>query len=221
LIKTLGFKKIVIGAMDPNDKASGGATLLENSNLKVIKGIMEDKCLELLEPFKKWQQNKPYVFFKLAMSKNGVYTGGTISSLQSRIHVHKLREKIDLLIIGGNTVRVDRPTLDCRLSSGGGKAPDILIYSKKDNFDKDIPLFKVKERKVFIEKSFDIVKNYRFVMIEGGEGMFKETADLVDSYLIFTSPNFKVGKTIQLDLKLKILKKYQNKLDTIEWFKKL
>jgi diaminohydroxyphosphoribosylaminopyrimidine deaminase/5-amino-6-(5-phosphoribosylamino)uracil reductase len=219
LIETLGFKKIVIGTMDPNTEASGGAKLLESSGLKVIKGILQNECNQLLEPFKKWQKNEPYIFFKLATTKNGVYTGGTISSLNSRIHVHKLRDKIDLLIIGGNTVRVDRPTLDCRLC--GGRPPDILIYSTRDDFDTQIPLFKVKGRKVFIEKRLDMIKKYHFIMIEGADALMKETIDIVDHYMIFTAPNFKIGKTIQLDMKLKNLNKYQNELDTIEWFKKI
>lgn len=219
LIKTLGFKKIVIGSMDPNKEASGGAKLLESCGMEVLKGVLQKECNQLLEPFKKWQKNEPYIFFKLAITKNGVYTGGTISSLNSRTLVHKLREKIDLLVIGGNTVRIDKPTLDCRLC--GGRPPDILIYSKRDDFDTQIPLFKVKGRKVFIEKNLDIIKKYRFIMIEGADVLMKETSDIVDHYMIFTAPNFKLGKTIQLDLKLKNLNQYQNESDTIEWFKKI
>ncbi len=219
LIKTLGFKKIVIGVMDPNKKASGGAKLLESHGINVINGVLENKCQQLLEPFKKWQKKEPYIFFKLATTKNGVYTGGTISSIESRTHVHKLRQKIDLLIIGGNTVRIDRPTLDCRLC--GGTPPDVLIYSKRDDFDKEIPLFSVKERKVFITNSLDMVKNYRFIMIEGADVLLKETSEIIDNYLIFTAPTFKNGKTVQLDLNLKNLHQYQNETDTIEWFKKI
>lgn len=219
LIKTLGFKKVVIGSMDPNEEATGGAKLLESCGMEVVKGILKQECNQLLQPFKKWQKNEPYIFFKLAITKNGVYTGGIISSLESRTHVHKLRDKIDLLVIGGNTVRVDRPTLDCRLS--GGNPPDILIYSKRDEFDNNIPLFKVEGRKVFIENSLDIIKNYRFIMIEGGEGMLKNTLGIIDHYMIFSSPNFKIGKTVQIDMKLKNLYKYQTEQDTIEWFKKI
>ena len=219
LIKTLGFKKVIIGSMDLNKDASGGAKLLEDSGTEVVKGVLQKECDQLIEPSKKWQKNEPYIFFKLAITKNGVYTGGTISSLDSRRHVHKLREKIDLLVIGGNTVRIDRPTLDSRLS--GGRPPDVLIYSKRDDFDTQIPLFKVKGRKVFVENSLDMLKNYHFIMIEGADAMMKETTDIVDHYLIFTAPNFKTGKTIQLDLKLKNLYKSQNETDSIEWFKKI
>ena len=219
LIKELGFKKIVIGSLDPHDKASGGANLLEQHGINVKTGVLKDRCQQLIEPFKKWQQNKPYTFFKLAITKNGVYTGGTISSKDSRVHVHKLRDKIDLLVIGGNTVRVDRPTLDCRLIKDG-KAPDVLIYSKSDDFDKNIQLFKVKNRKVFIEDNFDKVANYKFVMFEGGEGLFQKCAGMVDSFLIYQTNFFKLGKSIEVDFKFKTLHTYQMKEDIITWYKR-
>lgn len=219
LVKTLGFQKVVIGAMDPNPKASGGAALLEKAGIQLVKGVLEQKSEQLLNPFRKWQTGKPYIFFKLAKTSNGTYSRGTISSLASRTLVHQLRAKIDLLVIGGNTVRVDRPTLDCRLT--GEKAPDILIYSKQNNFDPDIPLFHIQGRKVFIENSLEKIKQYKFVMIEGGEGMLKETLDIVDTLLFFTTPHLQKGETVQLDAKLATLHQRQIGPDTLEWFKKI
>ena len=94
----------------------------------------------------------------------------------------------DLLVIGGNTVRVDRPTLDARLV--GGKAPDVLIYSRQKEFDKTIPLFDVSGRKVFIEDSLERIKEYKMVMIEGGERMFEATKAFVDLHVSFIAPKF-------------------------------
>ncbi len=220
LIKELGFKRVVIGAFDPNPRASGSAVSLKAQGIEVITSILEQRCQELLIPFKKWQKNDSFIFFKIAKTENGVYTGGVISSHESRKLVHKLREKIDLLVIGGNTVRVDRPTLDCRLCSST-KAPDVLIYSNTSDFDKKIPLFNIKNRKVFIQNSFKILKNYRFIMIEGGEQMLKETLKITDQYLFFTAADFKIGKTLQIELKLKSLYKDKIGLDTIQWFRKI
>lgn len=219
LIKELGFKKVIIGTLDLNKEAGGGAKELELKGIKVIKGILKKECEALLEPFKKWQEKSTFIFFKLAITQNGVFTGGIISSQESRTLVHKLRSKIDLLIIGGNTVRVDRPTLDCRLS--GGKAPDILIYSKHDDFDETIPLFQVKGRKVFIENTLERLKEYRFIMIEGGEGMLKATLPILEHILLFTSEQFKKGDTLQLDFELESLNADKINSDTIEWFRKI
>jgi diaminohydroxyphosphoribosylaminopyrimidine deaminase/5-amino-6-(5-phosphoribosylamino)uracil reductase len=220
LIKTLGFKKVVIGKVDPNPKATGSIFEMEEKGIEVIKGVLQNRCDELLKPFKKWQKNEPYIFFKLATTQNGVYTGGVISSLASRTLVHKLREKIDLLVVGGNTVRMDKPTLDCRLTASG-MAPDVLIYSKSDSFDRKIPLFNVKNREVFIESTLDKLKNYKFIMIEGGEGMLEVSLEIIDNILLFTSPDFKEGKTVHLDFKLKSIFQDKIAIDTIEWFKKI
>lgn len=70
------------------------------------------------------------------MSLNGVIKGGVITNNASRLLVHKLRNVSEILAIGGNTVRVDRPILDTRLLGENFKNPDIFIYSKKMNLIK-------------------------------------------------------------------------------------
>ena len=207
LISKLGFKDIFIGTFDPNIKT------------KREDYVLKQRCDELIEPFLKWQKGENFVFFKLAKSLNGVYDGGIISSEESRKLTHDIRSNIDLLVIGGESVRVDRPTLDCRLIDSK-KAPDILIYSKNKDFDKTIALFNVPNRKVFVSDSFDILNKYKYIMIEGGANMFEATKDIVDWYLFFTSSEFKIGTTLQSELNLKRLYHVENGQDAIEWFKK-
>ncbi len=220
LLKALGFSKIIIGTDDPNKSASGGKEFLDNKGVKVVMNVLKNECDKLIFPFKKWQNHESFIFFKLAKHQNGTISGKEVSSKSSRTLVHKIREKIDLLIIGGDTVRADRPVLDTRLADGG-RSPDVLIYTSKDDIDRDIPLFKVKNRKVFIENDFDKIHNYNHVMIEGGEGMFHHTKDFVDYYLFFTSDNFKPGKKINLNANLKSLHCFKNCSDTIEWFENI
>lgn len=216
LVKTLGFKKLICGSIDPNKNATGGIKTLEDSGLHVKVGVLKKECDTLIAPFKKWQQKEPFIFFKLALSANGVYDGGIITSKESRTLVHHMRDTIDLLVIGGNTVREDRPTLDSRLVDG--KAPDVLIISKNKEFDKDIPLFNIAGRKVFIEENFDKIKQYHFIMIEGTQTMLQLTQKLVDWYCIFRSSSYKKGTTIQIQKDFERLATIQNKIDTIEWF---
>ena len=217
LISELGFKRVIIGTHDTNKKASGGVEFLKKNSLHV-EVLNCSTCKELLEPFSTWQKES-FVFFKLAMSNNGVIDGGTITCKESRELVHKLRDRCDLLVIGGNTVRIDRPTLDARLCDG--KAPDVLIYSKTKEFDKDIPLFSVPNRTVHVEDNFDKIKEYKFVMIEGGEGMLEASKELVNHYLIFRSPHFKDGNSPKISLKLKELNSSCIGEDRLTWFKKL
>ena len=215
LLATLGFGEVIIGSAEENPEAVGGIERLKQNGIKVRHGILKEKCDSLLYPFKQWEKEK-FVFFKIATNLNGTYDTGTISSLSSRKYVHKLRDKTDLLIIGGNTVRVDRPTLDARLCDG--KAPDILIYSKQKHFDKSIPLFNVKNRKVFISDSLDIVKDYNFIMIEGGDNMLKATKKITNWYLFFIAPAIKKGNSLDLPMTFNPLYSTMIENDTLHWF---
>ncbi len=187
LIASLGVKNVYVGCNDSNKIAANGNNLLRQNGANVYEHILEKEALALLKPFLLWQE-KNFVFFKWAQRLDGSVDNGIVSSKASRKHVHALRDRCDLLVIGGNTVRVDRPTLDARLVNG--KAPDILILSNQKEFDRTIPLFNVKDRKVFIANNLEKVKEYKNVMIEGGAKMFEATKDIVDYYLAYVAPTF-------------------------------
>ncbi len=185
LLVKLGVSKVVYAAADPNDQAAGGAEMLKNAGIEV-EYARSKSALELLQPFMLWQK-RPFVTFKWAQRLDGTVDGGIISSEASRRYVHAMRNAADLLVIGGNTVRTDRPTLDARLVAGA--APDVLIYSRHDDFDRTIPLFSVAGRKVMIASRFDAIGAYRNILIEGGPGMFEAVKELCDMYLCFVAPS--------------------------------
>lgn len=218
LIKTLGLKKVVIGSRDLSLHAQGGGAFLESNGVKIVWDCLRKECDELLTPFLAWQNHQPFVFFKLALSANGVASGGIITSEASRTMVHRLRDKCDLLVIGGNTVRIDRPILDARLCEG--KAPDILIYSRSNDFDRSIPLFSVSHRKILIENSLEKLQQYKMVMIEGGQEMLKMIEKDVKWYLIFTSPHHKEGHSVTLPSHLREVFSQKIGEDTMTWYKK-
>ena len=217
LLKELGFRDVIIGSHDENQIASGGGNLLKSAGIKVKFGVLKERCDKLLEPFLA-HQNGGFSFLKIALSKNGVASGGIITNELSRTHVHKLRSVIDTLVIGGNTVRVDRPKLDSRLVSGG-KNPDVLIYSRSDKFDKTIPLFSVPGRKVSIQKKLSLTG---LSMFEGAGEFLKLAKDgklaNVKWLLIYQSSNFKDGKNFSLDLNLKPLFSGKFGDDSYTWY---
>lgn len=204
LISKLSIKKLFVGSLDSNEIASNGNKIVRDFGIEVVNGVLKKECDELLEPFKKWQNDK-FVFFKMAQRLDGS-TDGSVSSLESRKNVHAMRDVCDLLVIGGNTVRVDRPTLDARLVNG--KAPDILIISREKEFDKTIPLFNVDDREVFIEDNFKRLDNYKNIMIEGTQNMLELSKPYIDYYLTYIATNLDV-LNIQKDTK-----------DIIIWMKK-
>jgi len=187
LITQLGIHKVYVGSKDSNRVAKNGNTLLEQAGILVENGILKESCDALLFPFQKTLEER-FVFFKWAQRLNATTDDGIISSQASRKNVHAMRNVCDLLVIGGETVRKDRPTLDARLV--GGKAPDVLIFSRQKEFDTTIALFNVAGRKVFIADNFSKLENYKNIMIEGGAQMYACTTEIVDYYLVYIAPSF-------------------------------
>lgn len=217
LLSEMGVQKVYVGALDSNEEASCGNKKLQDANVKVENGVLEDECKELLYPFETWNKDK-FVFFKWAQRLNGTYDEGIITSKESRKKVHAMRDKCDLLVIGGETVRVDRPTLDARLVDG--KAPDILIYSRQSEFDNTIPLFNVEGRKVIVSDNLDTLDDYKNIMIEGGSNMFEATRNIVDRYLCFVAPKFGGSQVFKANTQeFEYLNILQDDKDIIMWMK--
>ncbi len=218
LIDALGLKRVVIGSFDESSQAKGGGAFLRERGVEVAFGCLKEACDLLLTPFTCKEKKRPFVFFKLAVSSNGVATGGIITSSDSRAMVHRLRDRCDLLVIGGNTVRIDRPILDARLCNG--KAPDVLIFSKQNDFDRTIPLFGIVDRNVFIEETMQKVNEYSMVMVEGGQGLLDALSSEIEWYLIFESPHEKEGKAIILPAGLQKIFSQKVGEDTMSWYYK-
>lgn len=216
LIQTLGLKRVVIGSFDESELAKGGGAFLQENGIDVVYGCHKKACDLLLTPFVMQEKKEPFVFFKLALSRNGVATGGIITSNASRKMVHCLRDRCDLLVIGGNTVRIDRPILDARMCEG--KAPDILIYSHDDTFDRSIPLFGVPHRTVSISSTLAPLSNYKMVMVEGGQGMLNALSNHIQWYLIFQSPHDKEGEAVVLPEGLEYVSSQKVGEDTMTWY---
>ncbi|MDD5548679.1 MAG: bifunctional diaminohydroxyphosphoribosylaminopyrimidine deaminase/5-amino-6-(5-phosphoribosylamino)uracil reductase RibD [Sulfurovaceae bacterium] len=220
LLGDLNLADVYVACKDPIVEHSGGAEYLSNLGIDVKLGILEAKAKELLEPFTIWQ-NRAFVVFKLAQSLNGRIGGKNISSLPSRTHMHDIRNVCSKLLIGGSTVRSDRPILDSRLVDG--KAPDVFIYSKDEKMiDKSIPLFNVENRSVEIGDNLDFLSTPSLVMIEGGGEMLEALRDKIDWLLVYQAPTLSANKlSYNTDLRLKTLHIDKKEEDIIIWSKKI
>ncbi|MFX4231281.1 bifunctional diaminohydroxyphosphoribosylaminopyrimidine deaminase/5-amino-6-(5-phosphoribosylamino)uracil reductase RibD [Aliarcobacter butzleri] len=203
LLKELKPKRVIISVKDPNKQATGGLETLKNEDIDVTLGILEKDGLNLILPFISWQ-NKSCIFFKMAQTLNGSIDG-KISSNRALAYVHTLRDKIDLLVIGGNSVRIDKPTLDTRYIQG--KNPDIFIYSKNKVFDTNIPLFKIPNRKVLISDDLYKLLDYKFIMIEGVYNLLDKLKERIDFFILIISPKIRKGQNAlnEIDLDFEII----------------
>ncbi len=219
LLQKLNIAKVIIGTRDTIEGHDAGLDLLNHT----LMGVLEEECKALLEPFMIWQR-RAFVLFKLAQTSNGRIASdendGYLSSKSSLTHVHQLRAMCSTLLIGGNTVRIDRPTLDCRFVKE--KSPNISIYSKEDDFDRSIPLFAIKNRKVEIINTLDFLNKPSFVLVEGGEGMFEALKEKIDWLLIYQTPKLSSNTlTYNTTMNLQFLHTEKKDVDMMIWSRNL
>ncbi|AFY59494.1 diaminohydroxyphosphoribosylaminopyrimidine deaminase [Synechococcus sp. PCC 6312] len=113
-----GIKTVVVGLIDPDPRVSGrGVERLRQAGLEVITGVLESACRDLNEAFiHRVLHHRPFGILKYAMTLDGKMASRSghsqwITSAAARIFVHQLRAESDAVIVGGNTVRQDNPSL--------------------------------------------------------------------------------------------------------------
>ncbi len=127
-----GIKKVVIGMLDVNKTASGGAEYLKKSGIEVVCGVLEEEARKLNEVFIENKVNKkPFFVMKAAMLLNGsiAVKGGVskwITSDKALRFSHKLRGIYDAVAVGINTIMMDDPLLTCRIR--GYKQPKRIVF---------------------------------------------------------------------------------------------
>jgi len=203
LLKAVKPKKVIVAHEDINKVASGGLERLKNTNIDVNVGCMKKEAYELLYPFIKWNSGS-FIFYKMAQTLNGSIDG-QISENRAKAYVHALRDKSDLMLIGGNTVRIDRPTLDARYIAG--RAPNVMIYTKNKIFDNKIPLFHVPNRDVIISDDLFKLLDYKLIMVEGTYTLLDVLKEKLDFIVLIVNPKIRKGLNAlnEIDLDFEII----------------
>lgn len=129
-----GIKKVVVGLMDPNpDVQGGGCRYLAEKGVDIKTGVLESECRELVEDFIKYSTtNTPFVIAKTALTLDGWTATSTghskwVTNEKSRRFVHGLRDKVQGIMVGVNTVLADNPSLTTRLNNRKGRDPIRII----------------------------------------------------------------------------------------------
>ncbi|MCX5633862.1 MAG: bifunctional diaminohydroxyphosphoribosylaminopyrimidine deaminase/5-amino-6-(5-phosphoribosylamino)uracil reductase RibD [Phycisphaerae bacterium] len=119
-----GIKKIAAATKDPTKKVNGkGFKILKKAGMKVITGICQNEAQILNAPFLKFAgTKKPWVIIKWAQSADGFLARTDkkrwITNSKSRKDAHKLRRKVQAILVGINTVLADNPMLTARPDTG-------------------------------------------------------------------------------------------------------
>ena len=93
-------------------------------------------------------KSKPYVILSAATSVDGkiaTKTGDSnLSSKQDKVRLHKLRSKVDAILIGKNTVLLDNPLLTVRYTKG--KNPIRIILDSKGTISKKSKILQTSDK---------------------------------------------------------------------------
>lgn len=116
-----GVSRVVAGMLDPNPLVSGGGlAALKLAGIETVCGICEEECRAVNLPFiKHVTTGVPYVTYKCAMTMDGYIATTTgesrwISCEESRKYVHRMRSRMDAVMVGVDTIIADNPLLTVR-----------------------------------------------------------------------------------------------------------
>ena len=118
-----GIARVIIAMADPFPQVAGnGIQQLQEAGIDVSVGLLEAEARQLNAPYLKLlSTGRPWVIAKWAMTLDGriaSHAGSSqwISGKASRAVVHKLRGRVDAVIVGRGTAEADDPQLTARMS---------------------------------------------------------------------------------------------------------
>lgn len=118
-ISEAGIARVVYGAVDPDERHRGRAdALLRAAGVDVLSGVEKAACELLLRP---WAyavtHRRPWVLAKVATTLDGRLTRRDtrwLSTPETLRYAHEYRLRSDAILVGGNTLRTDDPSLTIR-----------------------------------------------------------------------------------------------------------
>ena len=210
-----GIKRVVVGMKDPNPVNNGkGLAKLKKAGISVSVGTLNGEARNLNKPFIKFMKTRmPYVTVKMAESLDGkiaTKTGDSkwITGEDSRDYVHKLRAKVDAVMVGTNTAIKDDPTLLSRNSKGRQPIRVIVDSARKVPFKAKIfssadasPVCIATTKHGGRVDLKDLLKRLGemgiiHVLVEGGGELVAGLVEkrLVDEFLFFIAPKIIGGR---------------------------
>lgn len=146
------FKRVVVGATDPNPAHAGRAySILRDAGIRVTAGVLAQDCADLNRAFNHWiTTGQPWVTLKLALTADGALAlppgrGRWLTSPAARREVHQLRAESDAILVGAETLRQDLPRLTVR-GIARARQPLRVILTRSGQLPPNAPVFTDRHR---------------------------------------------------------------------------
>jgi diaminohydroxyphosphoribosylaminopyrimidine deaminase/5-amino-6-(5-phosphoribosylamino)uracil reductase len=190
-IVAAGVERVVVGSLDQNPVAAGGADKLRAAGIDV-ELVDSFESRQLNEEWRTWVTlGRPFVIYKAAMTLDARVTvpgQRWVSGEESRRRVHQLRAAVDAVAVGGGTARADRPRLDARDVDTPRGQPRRLVFSQgplPDGLDLEL-----RNRPLVDELQALGAEGVQSLLLEGGPTLAAAffAADVVDKVMLFVAP---------------------------------
>jgi len=133
-----GIAEVHMAMLDPNPLVNGqGRARLEEAGIRTAVGACQAEARELNEAFVTYiTAGRPFVTAKFAASLDGKIATRTgesrwISSPDARRRAHELRDTVDAILVGAETIITDDPLLTTRLPDRQGHHPLRVIADSR------------------------------------------------------------------------------------------
>lgn len=195
LVTAASPARVVIGMGDPDPRTAGtGIARLEAAGIATETLDWTPPRLGLSGHAIFIARRRPHVTLKLAMSLDGCIatSGGEsqwITGDMARAHTHRERAQADAILVGGGTLRADKPRLDVRLAGLESRSPRRVALTSGD-----VP---AGWQAIRSPQEIANLEGVRYLMVEGGAQTASAflAADLVDRLVIYRAPMLLGGGT--------------------------
>ncbi len=171
IILKKGIKRIFYSFNDLDERTSKKLKkTLSKTRVKIFKRNTKIYSNFYQSYFYNIKKKLPYIDGKIAISKD-FYTinkySKWITSKQSRSRAHLIRSEYDSILSTSKTINMDNSLLNCRLNGFNKNKPDLLIVDIKLRIKKNLKLYGLKKRKIFIVTSVEKSSKINYLKKKG------------------------------------------------------
>lgn len=189
LILQSGIRRIIAGVEDPDPRTAGtGFAKLREGGIQTALLPHPAATASLAGYLRQRREGRPHVTLKLAASLDGciAHADGSsrwITGEQARAHVHMERSRADAILVGGGTLRIDRPRLDVRLPGLESRSPERWVLTRQA----PPPGWQALPEPGAMSR---LMADIQYLYVEGGAKAAAAflSADLVDTLMFYRAP---------------------------------